>query len=83
VAQSLPAIRFNASSLKVKFWKRWREAMPRVLQLKEARELDRKTTLGKGIFLPSLTIQLTRYSAKAVDKWVQTYRTKIALKAVA
>ncbi|KAG6911480.1 hypothetical protein DXG01_014554 [Tephrocybe rancida] len=64
--KSLPAIRFHASNLRTQYFESWRQAMPRALQAREAREKDRKTTLSK-----------------CLDKWVETYRTKIALKAVA
>ncbi|KAI8998736.1 Sfi1 spindle body protein-domain-containing protein [Trametes punicea] len=47
-AQSLPAVRFHASHLKAKYWKRWRDAMPRALQAKAAREMDRRITLSKA-----------------------------------
>ena len=44
--QSLPAVRFHALHLKARHWKIWRDAMPRALQAKEAREMDRKSVLG-------------------------------------
>ncbi|KAI0361981.1 hypothetical protein OH77DRAFT_1388452 [Trametes cingulata] len=47
-AQSLPAVRFHASNLKVKYWRKWRDAMPRALQAKSAREMDRRVTLSKA-----------------------------------
>ncbi|KDQ61051.1 hypothetical protein JAAARDRAFT_191170 [Jaapia argillacea MUCL 33604] len=64
--KSLPAIRFHASHTKATFWQKWRDAMPRVLQAKEARDMDKKAVLSKFL-----------------DKWVERYKTKIALKAVA
>ncbi|KAI0316688.1 Sfi1 spindle body protein-domain-containing protein [Amylostereum chailletii] len=62
---SLPAVRFHASHVKAKFWTRWRDSMPKALQAKEAREMDKKAVLSR-IFA----------------KWLQAYRTKIALRAV-
>ncbi|KAI0693271.1 hypothetical protein BC835DRAFT_1354288 [Cytidiella melzeri] len=64
--KSLPAVRFHASHLKARFWSTWRDAMPRVLQAREAREKDRVSVLGK-----------------AFERWMQAYKTKIELKAVA
>ncbi|KAI5122945.1 hypothetical protein M0805_006826 [Coniferiporia weirii] len=64
--KSVPAINFFASRARVKFWRIWREAMPKALQAREARKCDRKKLL-----------------ARALDKWAQAHRTKIALKAVA
>lgn len=46
--QSLPAVHFHASNVRVMFWKVWRDAMPRALQAKQAREMDKKTALGKN-----------------------------------
>ncbi|TFY66150.1 hypothetical protein EVG20_g4945 [Dentipellis fragilis] len=46
--KSLPAVRFHAANTKAKFWKAWRDAMPRALQGKEAREVDRKNVLAKA-----------------------------------
>ncbi|KAI0646947.1 Sfi1 spindle body protein-domain-containing protein [Trametes meyenii] len=46
--RSLPAVRFHASNLKAKYWKKWRDAMPRALQAKEARDMDRRITLSKA-----------------------------------
>lgn len=64
--KSLPALRFHASHLKARYWAVWREAMPRALQSKEAREAHQKNVLSK-----------------AFEKWVQAYKTKLELKAVA
>ena len=44
--QSLPALRFNASHLKKRYWSVWRNAMPQVLQSKKAREFDRNALLS-------------------------------------
>ncbi|KAI0064613.1 hypothetical protein BV25DRAFT_1852514 [Artomyces pyxidatus] len=64
--KSLPAVRFHASHIKARFWNIWRDAMPRALQAKKAREMERKAVLSK-----------------ALEKWLQAHRTKIALRAVA
>ncbi|KAJ7219221.1 hypothetical protein GGX14DRAFT_541179 [Mycena pura] len=64
--KSLPAIRFHASRIKNKHWKIWLEALPRALQTKDAREMEKKAVLSKFL-----------------NRWLQAYRTKIALKAVA
>ncbi|TFK42645.1 Sfi1 spindle body protein-domain-containing protein [Crucibulum laeve] len=64
--KSLPAIRFHANNSKTKYFKMWRETMPRAVQAREARERDRKALLRKSL-----------------DQWIQAYKTKIALKAVA
>ncbi|KAI0374779.1 hypothetical protein BV20DRAFT_1010391 [Pilatotrama ljubarskyi] len=47
-SRSLPAVRFHASNLKAKYWKKWRDAMPRALQAKAAREMDRRITLSRA-----------------------------------
>ncbi|KAI0302238.1 Sfi1 spindle body protein-domain-containing protein [Russula brevipes] len=64
--RSLPAVHFHASHVRAKFWKVWRDAMPRALQAKQAREMDKMAVLSH-----------------ALEKWLQVYRTKIALRAVA
>ncbi|KIP09496.1 hypothetical protein PHLGIDRAFT_116291 [Phlebiopsis gigantea 11061_1 CR5-6] len=46
--KTLPAVRFHANHLKARHWKIWRDAMPRALQAKEAREMDRKAVLVKA-----------------------------------
>jgi len=63
---SIPAIRFHSTTTRAKFWRMWRDAMPKALQAKRAREFEWKKLL-----------------ARALDKWAQAYRTKIAMKAVA
>ncbi|KAG5654501.1 hypothetical protein H0H81_001142 [Sphagnurus paluster] len=40
--KSLPAIRFHANNVKIKHFEIWRQAMPRALQAKKAREMDKK-----------------------------------------
>ncbi|KAI0341741.1 hypothetical protein BDW22DRAFT_1485199 [Trametopsis cervina] len=46
---SLPAVRFHASHLKARFWATWRDAMPRALQAREAREVERRSVLTKAL----------------------------------
>ncbi|OJT15746.1 hypothetical protein TRAPUB_4382 [Trametes pubescens] len=48
-SRSLPAVRFHASNLKSKYWKKWRDAMPRALQAKAARDRDRRITLTRAL----------------------------------
>ena len=43
---SLPAVRFHASTVKAKYWKKWRDLMPRALQAKTAREMDQRNILS-------------------------------------
>ena len=83
--QSLPAVRFHASHLKSKYWKVWRDSMPRALQSKQAREADRKAVLcAFSLCGISIHCHLTRRKiAKAFAKWLQAYKTKLELKAVA
>ncbi|KAE9406353.1 hypothetical protein BT96DRAFT_987496 [Gymnopus androsaceus JB14] len=64
--QALPAIHFDAQRVKTKYWRAWRSAMPRALQAKKAREVDKNALLKKSL-----------------EKWLQVYRTKLTLKAVA
>jgi hypothetical protein len=59
--------------------------MPRALQAKEAREMDKKAVLGKNrqsLCLRQHLISLF-HSARSFEKWLQVYRTKVALRAVA
>ncbi|OCH95505.1 hypothetical protein OBBRIDRAFT_816423 [Obba rivulosa] len=46
--KTLPAVRFHSFHLKAKAWKAWRDAMPRALQAKTAREMERKAVLSKA-----------------------------------
>ncbi|KIK59731.1 hypothetical protein GYMLUDRAFT_74171 [Collybiopsis luxurians FD-317 M1] len=64
--QSLPAIHFNSNRVKTRYWKLWAGAMPRALQARKARELDKQAVLRNFL-----------------TKWLQVYRTKLSLKAVA
>ncbi|KAJ7582773.1 hypothetical protein C8J56DRAFT_955676 [Mycena floridula] len=45
--KSLPAIRFHAANLRVKFWATWRASMPAALQAKKAREIDKRSILSR------------------------------------
>ena len=60
--------------------------MPRALQAKLARETDKKAVLCKsntGAGLHSTTHSGVFFPARALEKWLQMYRTKVALRAVA
>lgn len=57
--------------------------MPRVLQLREARELDRKSVLSTSTKAICQRPVADSYPAKAFEKWTQAYKTKLELKAVA
>jgi protein SFI1 len=46
----LPAMQLYAFKRKAECWRIWRTAMPAVLQLRAARDLDRKNVLGKRFF---------------------------------
>ncbi|KAF9053616.1 hypothetical protein BDZ89DRAFT_1056201 [Hymenopellis radicata] len=65
--KSVPAIHYNASRIKAKFWKIWVEQMPRAQLAKKARDLDRRTTLARYLenWLQAYRTKLTR---KAVDR---------------
>lgn len=84
--QSLPAVRFHASHIKAHAWKVWRAGMPQALQYKAARETHNTSVLSKNSTLNATFDCLAQYdgnSAKALEKWTQAYKTKMALKAVA
>ena len=64
--------------------------MPRALQAKLARETDKKAVLCTSFDPPSKSaFRLTHldfvlfFPARALEKWLQMYRTKVALRAVA
>ncbi|RDX56891.1 hypothetical protein OH76DRAFT_1370055 [Lentinus brumalis] len=63
---SLPAVRFHASHVKVKFWQKWRALMPQALQAKAAREMDRRNTLKKA-FARWRKAQQTKLNNKAIN----------------
>ncbi|TFY83893.1 hypothetical protein EWM64_g113 [Hericium alpestre] len=63
--KSLPAVRFHAETTKARFWKVWRDAMPRALQAKEARDKDRQTVLSKA-FSKWLQAHRTKIALRAV-----------------
>ncbi|KAI0934407.1 hypothetical protein AcV5_006256 [Taiwanofungus camphoratus] len=65
--KSLPAVRFHASRAKVKAWRIWRDAMPRALQAKTAREVDRQSVLAK-IFVKWHKAYNTKIELKAVAR---------------
>lgn len=45
--KSLPAIRFYTTNIRFKYFERWRRAMPKALQSKCAREMDRKAVYSR------------------------------------
>ncbi|KAJ7470710.1 Sfi1 spindle body protein-domain-containing protein [Mycena latifolia] len=65
--KSLPAIRFNASRIKTRCWNIWLEALPRALQTKTAREMEKKAVLSKFLdrWLQALR---TKMALKAVAR---------------
>ncbi|KAJ7063252.1 hypothetical protein C8F01DRAFT_66538 [Mycena amicta] len=65
--KSLPAIRFDASHLKAKYWKTWLRALPRALQSKDASIFDRRTILTK-CFNKWLQLHRTKAALKAVAR---------------
>ncbi|KAG2157290.1 hypothetical protein DEU56DRAFT_763901 [Suillus clintonianus] len=46
--RSLPAIRFQASQTKMRYWAIWRAAMPQALQAKRAREIHNHAVLNRA-----------------------------------
>lgn len=49
--QSLPAIRFQASRTKMRYWAIWRAAMPQALLAKRARETHNDAVLSEILFM--------------------------------
>ncbi|KAJ7097976.1 hypothetical protein B0H15DRAFT_823665 [Mycena belliarum] len=65
--KSLPAIRFNTSRMKARYWKTWLKALPRALKAKAAREMERKAIFSK--FLDKwLQALRTKMALKAVAR---------------
>jgi len=56
--------------------------MPNALRAKKARETDRFNTLGKYVFFHGRRVS-DACTARYFDTWVQNYKTKTTLKAVA
>ncbi|KAF9005590.1 hypothetical protein BDQ17DRAFT_1353427 [Cyathus striatus] len=65
--KSLPAIRFHAIRLKGKFFRKWRNEMPRALQAKEAREKYYQRLLGHCVG-KWLHVYRTKKALKAVAR---------------
>ncbi|KAF8212289.1 hypothetical protein K438DRAFT_1806296 [Mycena galopus ATCC 62051] len=68
--KSLPAIRFNALRVKriqARCWNIWREALPRALQAKTAREIEKKAVQSK-FFDKWLQAHRTKIALKAVAR---------------
>lgn len=51
--QMLPAIHFRVTYLKHKTWEKWKAAMAPALQMKQAREIDRRAVLSESILAES------------------------------
>ncbi|VDC06598.1 unnamed protein product [Peniophora sp. CBMAI 1063] len=64
---SLPAVRFHAAQLKGRAWAKWRAAMPRALQAKEAREHERKAVLARA-YAKWLQALRTKMALRAVAR---------------
>ncbi|GBE82341.1 hypothetical protein SCP_0407250 [Sparassis crispa] len=65
--KSLPAVRFHASRAKAKAWQIWRDAMPRALQARTARDMDRRSVLAQT-FDKWLKTYKTKIELKAVAR---------------
>ncbi|KAJ7273658.1 hypothetical protein B0H12DRAFT_1090432 [Mycena haematopus] len=68
--KSLPAIRFNALRVKriqARCWNIWRKALPRALQIKTAREIEKKAVQSK-FFDKWLQAHRTKTALKAVAR---------------
>ena len=61
--------------------------MPRALQAKQARDVDRRavlcTSTPRLAALPRFPSNSCHPTARALEKWLQVYRTKVDLRAVA
>ncbi|KZV90222.1 hypothetical protein EXIGLDRAFT_649451 [Exidia glandulosa HHB12029] len=70
----LPAIHFQVTSTKRRTWEKWRAAMGPALQMKQARELDRRTVLIKGFekWQASYKAALRRRATAKRDWWLPT-----------
>jgi len=62
---SLPAVQFNSKHIKENFFKRWRNAMPKALRERKARDTDRHNTLARHF-----EIWIKTYQAKTIRKAV-------------
>ena len=59
--------------------------MPYALQARKAREMDKQAVLCMSTRLNPIVYPSTHFmpTARALEKWLQVYRTKVALRAVA
>lgn len=59
--------------------------MPHALQAKHAREMDKQTVLCTltDFGFNRLSSTHASHTARSLEKWLQVYRTKVALRAVA
>ncbi|KAJ8078611.1 hypothetical protein PM082_012894 [Marasmius tenuissimus] len=65
--KSLPAIKFHATHLKARYWNLWLNQLPRALQVRKAKEIDRKTVL-KNFLDKWIQVHRTKLSLKAVAR---------------
>jgi protein SFI1 len=74
---------FSSKRIKEKFFKRWRNAMPKVSKEKKARETDRHNTLGgRSKLTDTTTADLSSVTARHFEIWIKTYQAKTIRKAV-
>jgi protein SFI1 len=77
-------VQFNSKRIKEKIFKRWRNAMPKALRERKARETDRHNTLGGRNKLTDMMIaDLSSLTARHFEVWIKTYQAKTIRKAVA
>ena len=77
-------MQFNSKRIKEEFFKRWRNAMPKALRERKARETDRHNTLGERSKLTDMMIaDLSSLAARHFEIWIKTYQAKNIRKAVA
>ncbi|KAF7338338.1 CTLH domain-containing protein [Mycena venus] len=76
--QPLPAIRFDALRIKRMYWNLWREALPRALQTKTARDIEKKAVLSK-FFDKWLQAHRTKMALKAVAYVVLSFAQDICV----
>ena len=83
--QSVPAIRVYSNNLKCTVWEKWRKAIPAAIHTRKAQEIYDKRLLGTFAPRPMRPnyIEIMFIAALTISKWKDTYKTKIALKAIA
>jgi len=63
------AVQFNSKRIKEKIFKRWRNAMPKALRERKARETDRHNTLARHF-----EVWIKTYQAKTIRKAVRVQK---------